>query len=73
MQGDIAQQPPESPKYLVVVTSRVVDEGLPRYLKTKFVIHWPDASTDERNHQILLRELYNVSKIPPIGERPVFV
>lgn len=73
VQGDIAQQPPESPKYFVVVTSRVVDEGLPRYLKTKFVIHWPDASTDERNHQILLRELYNVSKIPPIGERPVFV
>jgi hypothetical protein len=73
VQGDMAQQPPESTKYLVIVRSKKLDDGLPRYLKTKFVIHWPEQKSDTKNREVLLRELYNVLAIPPIGERPVFL
>jgi TIR domain len=73
VQGDMAQQPPDSNKYLVVVRSMSLDNGLPRYLKTKFVIHWPTAEADERNRQTLLRELYDLVKAPPLGARPVFL
>jgi hypothetical protein len=73
VQGDIAQQPPDSNKYLVVVRSTSIDDGLPRYLKTKFVIHWPNETAEERNRQTLLRELYDVIKAPPIGPKPVFL
>ncbi|HXA17606.1 MAG TPA: toll/interleukin-1 receptor domain-containing protein [Thermoanaerobaculia bacterium] len=73
IQGNVAQQPPESTKYLVIVRSPNVDSGLPHYLKTKFVIHWPDGMTDERNRQTLIRELYNLIAAPPILSRPVFI
>jgi hypothetical protein len=71
VQGDMSRQPPESTKYLVIVRSQPLDAGLPRYLKTKFVIHWPGKLADERNRQLLLRELYNISEVPPLGKRPV--
>jgi hypothetical protein len=73
VQGDMAQQQPDSNKYLVVVASSLLDAGLPRYLKTKFVIHWPDAQNDEHNLQLLLRELYDAVKVPPLGPKPLFV
>ena len=73
VQGDMAKQPPDSTKYLVVVRSKNIEDGLPQYLKTKFVVHWPDSSFDDRNQQTLLRELYNYVKIPPLGRKPVFL
>jgi hypothetical protein len=73
IQGDMAQQPPDSAKYLVIVRSPKLDDGLPRYLRTKFVIHWPSVPTDERNRQTLLRELYNIISAPPLGPKPVFL
>lgn len=73
VQGDIARLPPESTKYLVVVRSQVVDAGLPKYLKTRFVVHWPNATTDAKNRKILLRELFDSIQVPPIGQRPLFL
>ena len=73
VQGDMANQPPDSNKYLVIVRSKDIEAGLPRYLKTKFVIHWPEDTSDERNRQILLRELYDQVKAPPLGQKPVFL
>jgi hypothetical protein len=73
IQGDLAQQRPDSNKYLVVVRSKSVNEGLPRYLQTKFVVHWPDETADEHNRQTLLRELYDAIVIPPIGPKPLFI
>lgn len=73
VQGDMAKLPPDSTKYLIIVRSKNLDEGLPRYLKTKFVIHWPDPSVDERNRQTLLKELYDRIKVPPLGPKPVFL
>ena len=73
VQGDIATQAPDSSKYLVIVRSKDIEVGLPRYLKTKFVIHWPEDISDEMNRQILLRELYDQVKAPPLGPKPVFL
>jgi TIR domain len=73
VQGDMASLPAESTKYVVIVPSEKIDNGLPRYLKTKFVIHWPENNVDKKNREILLRELYDVVKIPPLGRKPVFL
>jgi TIR domain len=73
VQGHLSRLPPDSTKYLVIVRSADLDPGLPSYLKTKFVIHWPDATNSEPHRQTLLRELYEIIKIPPLGPRPVFV
>jgi TIR domain len=59
VQADILNLPPDSIKYLVIVRTAAVESGLPKYLKAKFVIHWPDSYVEERNRQTLLRELYD--------------
>lgn len=73
VQGDMAQLRPENTKYLVLVRSRQVEEGLPRFLKTKFVIHWPDSTADAQCRPLLLRELFDHVVVPPLGKRPVLV
>jgi hypothetical protein len=73
IQGDMSQQPADGNKYLVVVRSKSVKDGLPRYLQSKFVIHWPDDGVEDLNLQILLQELYDVVKVPPLGPKPVFL
>ena len=76
VQGDVARLPPESTKYLVVVRSESVDAGLPRYLKTKYVIHWPSTSNMETtNRQVLLQEIFNVAPVPmpKLGRPPIFL
>ena len=73
IQGDMASLPPESTKYLVVVRSENVEAGLPHYLKTKFVIHWPGSVEQRENRDLLLRELYNVIRVPKLGSKPVYL
>lgn len=73
VQGDISKLPPDSIKYLVIVCAEAVETGLPKYLATKFVIHWPHARVEERNRQTLLRELYDHVGPPPLGEPPAFI
>jgi hypothetical protein len=76
VQGDILRQPPESTKYLVVVRSPQVDDGLPEYLKTKFYIHWPsqDSETENRNRELLLIELFDLGKkAPVVGKMPEYL
>jgi hypothetical protein len=73
IQGDMAKLPPSSTKYLVIVHSKGIDAGLPQYLKTKFVIHWSESVEDPRNRDLLLRELYNIERVPKIGPRPVYL
>jgi TIR domain len=73
VQGDMAKLPPESTKYLVIVRSQKIDDGLPLYLKTKFVIHWPGGIDHVGNRDILLRELYDVVRVPKIGAKPVYL
>jgi len=73
IQGDLYRLPPDSRKYLTVVRSKSVDDGLPMYMKTKYVIHWADSSANTKNREKILRELYDRIAIPPIGPRPIFI
>lgn len=73
IQGDLSNLPPDDNKYLVIVKEENVKEGLPRYLKTKFCIHWPSGGNDNRLQQDLLKEIYNVSLEPPVGEPPIWL
>jgi hypothetical protein len=73
IQGDMAIQPPDSTKYLVIVCTDKFEEGIPFYLKTKYAIHWNKSNDEFKLRQELLRELYDISQEPPIGERPIFV
>jgi hypothetical protein len=71
IQGDIAQLPPESTKYLIVVRSPTLDAGLPHYLRTKYVIHWPKTSVDDKNRDLLIQDIFNDLPVPDeIGPRP---
>jgi hypothetical protein len=47
IQGDVANLPPDSTKYQVVVRAEKTDQGLPMYLKTKFAFH---ARPSDRNN-----------------------
>jgi hypothetical protein len=71
VQGDMSQLPPDSVKYLVVVHCNDIDQGLPKYLRTKFVIHWPGPHTDTANRKLLLRELLDRVAAPPLGPVPI--
>ncbi|MEO6802932.1 MAG: toll/interleukin-1 receptor domain-containing protein [Granulicella sp.] len=73
IQGDVARLPTNSTKYFVVVRSQKIDAGLPQYLKTKFVIHWPNNIENIDNRKLLLRELYDVIQIPELGKRPLYL
>lgn len=73
IQGDMARLSPESTKYVVVVRSPTVDGGLPNYLRTKFVLHWNGTITDEKNRLLMLQELFDVVRVPPLGRRPIFL
>jgi hypothetical protein len=73
VQGDMSQLPPDTVKYLVVVRSADIDKGLPKYLKTKFVIHWAGPDTDKRNRTLLLRELLDRISAPPLGPIPILL
>jgi len=73
IQGDIANLPPESTKYVAIVRSGNYEEGLPFYLKTKYCIHLPDDINDNELKNTLIKELYNVDEAPPIGEPPIYI
>ena len=65
IQGDVANLPPDSTKYQVVVRAEDINHGLPMYLKTKYAFH---ARPSDRSHSFrneLVRELLDL----PLDER----
>lgn len=72
IQGDMSNLPPQSTKYLVIVREDTFDSGVPRYLKTKFCIHWKSNSDEEELRNELLKEVYNVRLEPPLGSLPTY-
>ncbi len=65
IQGDISQLPPDSTKYQVVVRSEILENGLPIYLKSKFVFHAPPSDLSNSYKKELLKELLDL----PLDER----
>jgi hypothetical protein len=72
IQGDMSNLPPQSTKYLVIVREDAFDSGVPKYLKTKFCIHWKSNSDEVELRNELLKEVYNVSLAPPLGSPPTY-
>ncbi len=70
IQGDISQLPPDTRKYIVIVRETEFNKGVPRYLKTRFAIHWSDDADEGRLRKELLQELYEIELAPPIGRPP---
>lgn len=73
IQGDMSRLPPESTKYLTIVKAENIDDGLPIYLKSKYVIHWNSKTKEIVNRQRLINELLNIIEEPQIGVAPVFL
>jgi hypothetical protein len=65
IQGDIANLPPDSTKYQVVVRAEDINSGLPLYLKTKFAFHAKLSDPADSFRQELVKELLEL----PLDER----
>lgn len=65
IQGDIANLPPDSTKYQVIVREENISQGLPMYLKTKFAFHACPSDKGKSFRDELVRELLDL----PLDER----
>lgn len=57
IQGDIANLPPDSTKYQIIVRAEDMKSGLPLYLKTKFAFHAKLSDTSDSFREELVKEL----------------
>lgn len=73
IQGDMSKLPPDSTKYLAIVKCEDINNGLPDYLKSKYVIHWKNDSHETHLKQTILRELLFAPKEPILGVAPMFI
>jgi SEFIR domain len=65
IQGDVANLPPDSTKYQVIVRAEDLSKGLPIYLKTKYAFHARPSDLSQSFRQELVRELLDM----PLDER----
>ena len=73
IQGDMSRQPSNSTKYITIVKCDNLDDGLPIYLKSKYVIHWSSQVKESAYRQRLISDLLNIVEEPPLGLPPVFL
>lgn len=71
IQGDMANLPPDSTKYQVIVRSRDLRKGLPDYLRTRFAFHVPDTQDEASFRRELVTELLNLP-VDPLLESAEF-
>jgi hypothetical protein len=60
IQGDLANLPPDSTKYQVVVRAKDIDKGLPMYLRTRYAFHALGSGQEEEFRSELVRELLDL-------------
>jgi hypothetical protein len=65
IQGDVANLPPESTKYQVIVREEEMSKGLPMYLRTRYGFLAPPSDNTQSFRQELVRELLDL----PLDER----
>lgn len=65
IQGDVAQLPPDSTKYQVIVRSELLNDGLPAYLSTKYAFHCKRSDVENSFREEPVKELLDI----PIDER----
>jgi hypothetical protein len=66
IQGDLANLPPDSTKYQVIVRGTDLEKGLPMYLRTKYAFHAPSAEQERSLREELLRELLDLPIDPTL-------
>lgn len=66
IQGDLANLPPDSTKYQVIVRGNDLEKGLPMYLKTKYAFHVPSPEHERSLREELLRELLDLPIDPTL-------
>ena len=59
IQGDMMTRPLESVKYLGVIISDDFNQGVPDYLKSKYLLHWPSLEDDQMREERLSSALSN--------------
>lgn len=62
IQGDMANLPPDSTKYQVVVRENVLRDGMPLYLRTRYAFHAPKSDKEQTFRFELAKELLD---LPP--------
>jgi len=62
IQGDLAQLPPDSTKYQVIVRTESLNDGLPAFLRTKYAFHCKPSDSGNIFREELVRELLD---LPP--------
>jgi hypothetical protein len=65
IQGDLARLPANSTKYQVIVRSESLDDGLPIYLKTRYVFHCKSSESQDSFREDLVKEPLDL----PLDER----
>ena len=65
IQGDIANLPPDSTKYQVIVRAEDMKSGLPLYLKTRFAFHSKPSDPTDSFREELVKEILDL----PLDER----
>jgi hypothetical protein len=65
IQGDLANLPPDSTKYQVVVRSEDIHLGMPMYLRTRYAHHARPSDETQSFRETLLRELLDL----PLDDR----
>lgn len=73
IQGDMSNLPANSTKYLVLVREPLLADGLPRYLKTKYCLHWRGIEDEAAVRNELLRELLEIPLEPPLKREISFL
>ncbi len=64
IQGDLANLPPDSTKYQVVVRAKELSKGLPNYLRTRYAFHAADAPGETVFREELVSELLDMPLDP---------
>jgi TIR domain len=72
VQGDMLSAPPDEANTWAVVRTEKFEEGLPKFLRSSFCLHWPPSTDNEPKREELLKALYEHNNEPPLGSPPVW-
>ena len=75
IQGDLLQSQATNPdKFVPIVVTEDVADGMPTFIKTVYCLHWPSSRRDDASLQDeLVRIIYRVQEqAPPLG-RPAYM
>lgn len=76
IQGDLLQSQQSNPdKFVPIVVTEDITEGMPAFIKAVYCLHWPPARHGDSSMQDeLVRIIYRAQEeAPPLGRPPAFV